>query len=421
MMPGVQKPHWLAPVAQNAAAHRSAASRPSTVVMRRPATRRAGVTHATRGWPSTSTVQHPHWPWGLQPSFTERTPRRSRRTVSSVGTVVGHLDGPTVDDQRECSGRAFAVRHPGDHSVALNAPHLPTIPPRRRLRSRWSCVARRLRRRRIGVVDDGGPSTDGDGTTLPAGDLVLGAAFDRNSLLVSGIQQRAAFLLFVSSGGLVRPDEAPATLSFAVTTEAGDDIGTVEVARHGDDIERAYYPLVTTFPATGVHRVATDVDGQPLESLLAVNDPSTSTLPQVGEPLPAPVTPTVAAPLDAQTICTARSRLPVPRGLPRRRRRCRAGRVHRVDAGVLQHRHLRSRARAARRDGAVASGPDRGPPRGLPLRRPARRRPEPAGDRPVRHDLRTGAVRRRRRPARSPPASTTSGTGPSSTPPSPRA
>ena len=47
-MPGVQNPHWLAPAAVNAAAQRSASSRPSTVVTSRPATRRAGVTQATR-------------------------------------------------------------------------------------------------------------------------------------------------------------------------------------------------------------------------------------------------------------------------------------------------------------------------------------------------------------------------------------
>ena len=49
----------------------------------RPATRAAGVTHATRGSPSTSTVQHPHWPCGAQPSFTDTSPSRSRSTDSS--------------------------------------------------------------------------------------------------------------------------------------------------------------------------------------------------------------------------------------------------------------------------------------------------------------------------------------------------
>src|SRR5439155_9397814 len=84
MIPGVQKPHWLAPVAQKASAQarRSSSGRPPTVTTERPAILRAGVTQATRGAPSTSTVQQPHWPWGLQPSLGERTPSRSRSTSS---------------------------------------------------------------------------------------------------------------------------------------------------------------------------------------------------------------------------------------------------------------------------------------------------------------------------------------------------
>ena len=101
-IPGVQKPHWLAPVEQNAspqAASRSAGS-PSSVVIDRPLTRRAGVTQATRGCPSTSTVQHLHWPWGLQPSLTDIMPRRSRRTVSSVAPSSG-TSTAAVDYQGE--------------------------------------------------------------------------------------------------------------------------------------------------------------------------------------------------------------------------------------------------------------------------------------------------------------------------------
>ena len=61
-MPGVQNPHWLRARRTNASAKRRcvAASSPSTVVTSRPATRRTGVTQATRGDPSTHTVQHPH-------------------------------------------------------------------------------------------------------------------------------------------------------------------------------------------------------------------------------------------------------------------------------------------------------------------------------------------------------------------------
>ena len=73
-----------------AAANASAHSRQrdaSTEVTSRPATRPTGVTHETRGLPSTRTVQQPHWPCGLQPSLTERAPRRSRRTSRRVTSV----------------------------------------------------------------------------------------------------------------------------------------------------------------------------------------------------------------------------------------------------------------------------------------------------------------------------------------------
>ena len=86
MMPGVQNPHWLPPVAQKASDQRwtSPSDNPSSVVTDRPDTRRSGVTHDTRGWPSTSTVQHPHCPWGLQPSLTDRRFRGPRSASSRV-------------------------------------------------------------------------------------------------------------------------------------------------------------------------------------------------------------------------------------------------------------------------------------------------------------------------------------------------
>ena len=90
-MPGVQNPHWVAPQARKASAQRCCSSglRPAAVVTFRPATRRAGVTQATRGASSTSTVQQPHWPCGLQPSSTVSMPRRSRSTPSRVSPSSG--------------------------------------------------------------------------------------------------------------------------------------------------------------------------------------------------------------------------------------------------------------------------------------------------------------------------------------------
>ena len=102
-MPGVQKPHWLAPAATKAPAQRlsSSGSSPSTVVTERPATRRTGVTQATRAAPSTQTVQQPHWPWGLQPSLTERQPSCSRSASRrEVPSIVLDRDGGPVEARR---------------------------------------------------------------------------------------------------------------------------------------------------------------------------------------------------------------------------------------------------------------------------------------------------------------------------------
>ena len=134
--PGVQKPHWLPPVAQSASAQRPASGRaPSAVVTDRPATRRTGVTHATRGWPSTSTVQQPHWPCGLHPSLAERTPRWSRSASSSEppssGTSTGAPSTTRATTWADC-------RRPPGRTYRDSVRALPTWLPAR-LRRRPPC------------------------------------------------------------------------------------------------------------------------------------------------------------------------------------------------------------------------------------------------------------------------------------------
>jgi hypothetical protein len=140
----------------------------------------------------------------------------------------------------------------------------------------------------------GTSNTDGGGDAI-----VLGAAFDRNGLLVAGIEQRAPMLLFEQSGGLLPFDESPAELVF--------DVGgrPVTVARFGGDVDRAYYPLVTTFDAPGILPITTEVAGTALEFEVNVNERGAVPVAQVGDPMPSATTPTTADPLDVQTICTA--------------------------------------------------------------------------------------------------------------------
>ncbi len=162
-----------------------------------------------------------------------------------------------------------------------------------------------------GGDDDGAgpttaPPTTGTATTGGAGegDIVLGATFDRNALLVAGIEQRAPFVLFERTGGLLPFDQAPPELVF--------DVGGTEVTvtRHGQDVARAYYPLVTTFPEPATVPIRTRVEGLDLEYPVIVSDPGAILVPQVGQPLPPASTPTVADPLGVQTICTAEPACP---------------------------------------------------------------------------------------------------------------
>src|SRR3990172_1833482 len=136
-MPGVQKPHWLAPLSTNALAQprRVSGGRPSNVSTARPAKRVAGWAHETTGRPSTMTVHAPHEPSGAQPSFIERSPHASRSSssrldpsgtatsttrplsVSCMGRPLHRFEGP---------GGPFAA--PGPLSTLALSAHAQTVP-----------------------------------------------------------------------------------------------------------------------------------------------------------------------------------------------------------------------------------------------------------------------------------------------------
>lgn len=155
----------------------------------------------------------------------------------------------------------------------------------------------------VACGDDGDtPAGDTPADDTPAG-LVLGEAFDRNRLLVAGIPQRAPFVLFEESGGLVRPTDAPDAITFTLASDSGETLAPITTQRRGDDIDRAYYPLVTTWPSPGTWSVTADLgDGRTLASSVVLN--ARSAVPQVGTLLPVAPTPTTAASLGATTICT---------------------------------------------------------------------------------------------------------------------
>jgi hypothetical protein len=146
-----------------------------------------------------------------------------------------------------------------------------------------------------------GDGQDGEGSS---GQLVLGEAFDRNALLVASIAQRAPYVLFESSGGLVPVADAPDEVTFTFTPQdGGDALEPITTTRRGDDVDRPYYPVVATFPSAGLWDVTADLgDGRTLTSVVAVNE--TSPLAQIGDPLPVAPTPTVADTLGVTHLCT---------------------------------------------------------------------------------------------------------------------
>jgi len=81
IIPGVQKPHWVPSFSWNACCSRlmrPLAASASIVSTSAPSQRTASVMQASRGSPSTSTVQAPHSP-PSQPRLAPVSPRSSRR------------------------------------------------------------------------------------------------------------------------------------------------------------------------------------------------------------------------------------------------------------------------------------------------------------------------------------------------------
>ncbi len=73
MMPGMQKPHCMPAAATKASVicARSASLRPSRVRISWPAALLAGMAQVVTARPPTMARQHPHWPWGEQPSLVD--------------------------------------------------------------------------------------------------------------------------------------------------------------------------------------------------------------------------------------------------------------------------------------------------------------------------------------------------------------
>jgi len=104
----MQNPHWHPPASWKLSASwsRTSLEKPSIVSIRRPCSLGIFITHESRGWPSTRTVQQPQCPCGSQPLLGEVIPKSSRRTLSSdrCGSVVTLTGAPFKMNETVTSG-----------------------------------------------------------------------------------------------------------------------------------------------------------------------------------------------------------------------------------------------------------------------------------------------------------------------------
>lgn len=123
------------------------------------------------------------------------------------------------------------------------------------------------------------------------------------SSIVAGSLQRAPYVL-LGVDGLPIDTEGPQRLDFTIR-EAGPGgtvVATHTVERHGGEPATPYFPLVFQINDPGDYVVQIDNKSEPHN--LRVIDVDQTELLQVGDPLPAIVTPTIADPQDVDPICT---------------------------------------------------------------------------------------------------------------------
>lgn len=138
---------------------------------------------------------------------------------------------------------------------------------------------------------------------LAAGDgrvLLANFAYGGN-YLVAETAQRMTFL--VGQGGAPTTD-VPPELAFQVSRDDRSIGDPIVVPAHRDGVPVPYFPLVTTFDEPGIYRVEVELDGEPATQAVQVSEPGSVSLPQVGRPLPAFETPTVADARGVDPICT---------------------------------------------------------------------------------------------------------------------
>lgn len=151
----------------------------------------------------------------------------------------------------------------------------------------------------------GACGSDGSSAAPVAGDLALAQFFGGLPMLAAGAEVRAPFGV-ADAEGLLSVADTPRALTVSIHGPGGDTVVEgIDVARHAEDLPRAYFPLRFTVDKPGVYAARTEVDGQQLEMAVKVDAASDVAVIKVGDRLPAMVTPTPDAPHGVEPICTS--------------------------------------------------------------------------------------------------------------------
>ena len=138
-------------------------------------------------------------------------------------------------------------------------------------------------------------------TQPPRSDFSLAALFPAaEGFLVAGINQRMPFRI-VNKDGLPVDD---ITASSVIVRKDQQEVANVPITVRTDALGQSFMTLDITFSEVGIHTLTTEVSGFEATAAVQVADRSEVLVPQIGDVLPAVVTPTVSDDLGYQPVCT---------------------------------------------------------------------------------------------------------------------
>jgi hypothetical protein len=148
----------------------------------------------------------------------------------------------------------------------------------------------------------GGGDSGGDAapsTSLPDRNLIM--FLPPQGALAVGSEQRLPMGLADAEG--VPLVDVPAELDFTVRADGASEGTTYATPSHAEGLSAAYFPVRFTPEAPGIYEIGATVDGQALTPR-PFEVAGETTIPSPGQPLPPVDTPTPAAPLGVDPICT---------------------------------------------------------------------------------------------------------------------